>query len=566
METDRTNEDVVTIEEVSAAGGPVTFVNTDNPPRYTASLSNLTAGLHIQDQRNTPTADAATTLAAAFDAAAPDAAALNAAATPNAAATDAATTNADADADAMEPKEQRAHKKRKKSSTELLLRKQSHGHHHHHHHGQSNNTTPSGSRTHHSSRSGKKNDASPPLSRQPSIHAAFSAGGLSRTPPAVATPITPRITRDPQPATPATASVSTMKQPSAAPGPDSMEPAPAAPPKHIKIQHLSTEAKSVSRLDLIRPSPLDQAQASTSTPVASYSQAMGTGNKQYPAPNFSTMPDLPAYNTAANDLTEATQTSTHLLTFKSQEDNVEFLILPQALTIWRQARSCFCTAEKAKLRSIKLNEWAKQRLVPEWAVGRSPFPQQYNLTESTAINRLGERLRMQATETLFIMATCIREEHILKEQQGHALHQSLQTLYADDPEGLKKLEDIISKYVKKDAHNVMVQLNKQEATMRAAPNTARDIYLIRNPPPQPQEDRITSRGQRRRSYSRSPRRGSGNYRKRARSNSRGKSSYRGNSRRRSPNTQQQRAPRNRDQTDEDRTCALFRKFLRAQNK
>ena len=299
-------------------------------------------------------------------------------------------------------------------------------------------------------------------------------------------------------------------------------------------------------------SPLARVPGASSSPVIT-NQQYGyetVAGRQTNAVNTSQQPSTSTYRTGR---TEETQTSRPELSFHAEEPTEEFKVLPEAQGIWKQARSCFIAAEKARIRSEKLISSAKQRLVPAWAIATGPTPPQFLATNQTFCNRLGENLRIQACDTLFILAEGLKYEAQTKESQGQALYSSLQAIYTNDTKGLQKLTDIITKFVKRDAHFTEVSLNKQEASMRAQPNSALDILKIRNPPaPSPEETNTrTSRRRSRQSTSRSPQR----QQKRRRSNSRPRRSQ---SRRRRGN--------NRNRNEEDRLTGLFRQFLRLQNK
>lgn len=336
-----------------------------------------------------------------------------------------------------------------------------------------------------------------------------------------------------------------------------------APPSHIKIPIVTRPGARATIQQMTMTSPLQNN-------LAPYSQAIGQSNRQYSAPAFpSSFTPIPNYNTSTpkpTDATEATQTSSHHITFHDPEEQIKFTIMPQALSIWRQARSSFVGAEKAKIRAAKLQEWATAGLTPDWAIGHGPTPQQFIPHDDATINHVGENLKLHAIQTLHIHATGLMLEAKMKDTQGHALFKSLQALYEQDPEGLHKLTEIIGKYVKNDAHHTLTQLHKQEAAMRASPKSARDLFLVRNPPPPSPETTAAPRRERRRhnSRSRSPyKRGSSSRkRRRSRSNSNPRSNRGGRNNSR-PRQQQQS---NRDSQWEQKQFALLKKFMRNQNK
>ena len=276
----------------------------------------------------------------------------------------------------------------------------------------------------------------------------------------------------------------------------------------------------------------------------SYTTAVG----RLESATHSKLTHTPAYTT------DETQTSRHRLSFRKEDPEEDFQILPEADSIWKQARACFIAAEKAKIRSDRLTSWAKSRLTPAWAVGAGPTPTQFSCSSTVFNNRLGETLRMQACDTMFILAEGLKHEAQTKESQGQALYQSLGSIYSNNPEGLKSITNIITKYVRRDAHHTTMVLNKQEAELRAQPNTAADILTLRNPPPPPEEttSRRNSNKRSRQSRSRSPRQRP----KRRRSNSRPRNQSRG---------RRQRG-QNNNLREEDRLTNLFRQFLRLQKK
>lgn len=296
----------------------------------------------------------------------------------------------------------------------------------------------------------------------------------------------------------------------------------------------------------------------------SYTQALCPGGPQFKAPKATTTFDpIPAYKQSVEKqigASEATQTSTHQLTFQDTEEETPFSILPQALNIWRQARSCFVSSEKTKVRAAKLRDWANQGLIVEWAVGSCPTPPHFTIRDEAITNHFGEELRAQACHTMHIHAAGLQQDAELKQAQGQALHKSLENMYVDNQPELHKLTAIITRMVNKDVHYATTQMNKQEASMRAAPFSAQQIYKLRNPPPAPMDP--TPRRERRRGSnqrSRSPRQRSGNARKRQRSRS--------NNRQRSqsrPRNQQRRDNRPNQKSDEQKMFSRFQQFLKQQ--
>lgn len=284
--------------------------------------------------------------------------------------------------------------------------------------------------------------------------------------------------------------------------------------------------------------------ASTSTPApASYSQQLTRRGPHQTAPKHSAIDATPSYaaNKPATGQAEGTQTSTVNLSFQNTETNTpEFSILPQANSIWRQARACFVIHGKARTRAQKLQEWARQGLTPAWAVGTGPTPPHFLPKDATTIARLGELHRQQACNTMRLHAAGLIIDAESKEAEGQALYSTLTNIYEKDPSGLDRLTDIITRMVKKDVANTTTQLNRQEVEMRAAIQHTSDVFALRNPPPRPEvtgrRNQQRGRAQNNRSP-RSPRSPSQRRpkRRRSRSTPRRRSNSRGNSGRRNNN-------------------------------
>lgn len=267
--------------------------------------------------------------------------------------------------------------------------------------------------------------------------------------------------------------------------------------------------------------------------LPTYSQQLTHSGPQHKAPKKVTRAATPSYVSAKKTdkkLTEATQTSTVNLSFHEATTEPKFEILPQAENIWRQARACFVAHGKLSIRAEKLQEWAIQGLTPAWAVGTGPTPPHFLPKDSATITRLGDLYRQHACENLQVLTDGLLLEADKKEKEGQALYRSLTDLYDQDPSGLQRLTDIISRMVKKDVINTLTQLNRQEADLRANITCARDIYLMRQPAPRNQDSSGPRNNQRGRSRNtRSPnntRSPSSRRTKRRRSNSRPRSNSR----------------------------------------
>lgn len=273
---------------------------------------------------------------------------------------------------------------------------------------------------------------------------------------------------------------------------------------------------------------------STSTPVRAalpqYGQQLSYGGPQHPAPRYNAMEPLQSYAQSKDSNkahTEATQTSTANLSFQQTETTTpDFTILPQAEKIWKQARSCFVAHGKIRKRAQKLQEWAQLGLTPSWAVGTGPAPQHLLPKDNAHITRLGDLYRHQACESMKVHASGLFMEAEQKEQEGQALFKSLHNLYERDPQGLKRLTDIISRMVKNDILKTTTQLDIQEAELRASITCAKDVFLIRHPlTPDTAGQRQNQRGRQQRPRSPSTKRSK---RRRSQSSPRPRNSSRGN--------------------------------------
>ena len=393
------------------------------------------------------------------------------------------------------PKEQRVSKKRKTSSTERRLR--------------ADEPTCS-----HQSRRTRPAARTESKTKQPSIVSALGSGAADHG------------SREPAPADKTT----TLSAAEEACG---YQP----PPADITIPRLEEGSTKTTEVETTSPLREPAADDSTAAITYRYSYATAVGRIEEAAPQKETT--TPSYTTKD----EETSISRLNISFRKEEPESDFSILPEADRIWRQARTCFIAAEKAKLRSERLISWAKQRLVPAWAVGCGPTPSQFTSSNSIFQNRFGETLRMQACDNLFILAEGLKHEAQTKESQGQAYYQSLAAIYANDNAGLQKITGIITRFVNRDTQIATTALNKQEADLRASPKTSLDILNMRNPP----EEQPSSGKNRRNSRSRSPRQRT----KRRRSSSRPRRSR-----------SRGRFPRTSTQAEEDRLTNLFRQFLR----
>ena len=265
------------------------------------------------------------------------------------------------------PKEQRISKKRKTSSTERRLRKE------------------------------KKAGSLLVQTKQPTITAALSVQGSSNTSGSPPLPDANTATATNTAAIPTQRStIAPGSHPTAATStqfPAEEEPVSAAelcgyqaPPRDLRIPHNAESHQSQVNLDMT--SPLTRTTAETPAPSVTFQYSYSTVvGRRAEAPRTNSTPPA-AYKTTVSD---QIQTSRQNISFRKQDGEPDFSIMPEANDIWRKARTCFITAEKIRFRSDRLQSWAKQRLVPDCAVGTGPIPPQFTCTNSIFNNRLGEK-------------------------------------------------------------------------------------------------------------------------------------------------------------------------------
>ena len=77
-----------------------------------------------------------------------------------------------------------------------------------------------------------------------------------------------------------------------------------------------------------------------------------------------------------------------------------FMVKGHAEEIWKEARNTFFSAERANIRAKKYDSWAKEGLIPPWAIGKETCPH----TDADIANITGIQIFEQGRELLYSLS------------------------------------------------------------------------------------------------------------------------------------------------------------------
>ena len=237
---------------------------------------------------------------------------------------------------------------------------------------------------------------------------------------------------------------------------------------HAQDIPLPTRQQEVPRKNT-RDSSRERKRARGNQPEPSSAQAPSTSSTQQPL------------NITHTDLD--TQPTTSLTTAEHQADRRtldNFRVSDHIESIWRQTRSTFITVEKYRCRSQRLTQWADKGLLPQWAIGTGNIPP-HLLGEPKDQTTVGSLLQAQAKSLLLLLASSLRAQASIKESQAKALLNTVQTLYGEDANSFYLAKQKILSFCIKERADIALQLDRQEASLKAANNTPEGALAIRCP-------------------------------------------------------------------------------------